>query len=79
MLGRALPFRDPETGEIVKWYGTTTDIHDMVEARKAERSTREHLLEVLTHAKLALWAVDEQQRVTILEGMPEILIADSCY
>ncbi|KAI5799045.1 hypothetical protein EDC01DRAFT_28541 [Geopyxis carbonaria] len=68
MLGRALPLHCPETGRIVKWCGTTTDIHDMVEARLSERATREHLLQALTHARITLWATDEQRRVTLLEG-----------
>ena len=28
MLGRALPLRDHKTGQILKWFGTCTDIHD---------------------------------------------------
>jgi diguanylate cyclase (GGDEF)-like protein/PAS domain S-box-containing protein len=33
-LVRAEPYRDPQTGKIVQWFGTSTDIHDgkMVEA-----------------------------------------------
>ncbi|KAF8241736.1 hypothetical protein K440DRAFT_568201 [Wilcoxina mikolae CBS 423.85] len=45
MLGRAVPLKDPETGKVLKWYGTATDIHDMVEARTAEKATREQLTE----------------------------------
>ena len=44
MLGRALPLRD-ETGEIVKWFGTCTDIGELKTALKdaAElRATLEH-------------------------------------
>lgn len=33
MLGRALPFYD-DSGRIVKWFGTCTDIHDLVVARQ---------------------------------------------
>lgn len=73
MLGRALPLRDPNTGEITKWYGTTTDIHDMVEARTAERATRAQLSEALTHAELTLWAVDRNRRFTMLEGMGDFI------
>ncbi|WP_435020456.1 PAS domain-containing protein [Tundrisphaera sp. TA3] len=34
-LVRAEPYRDPESGEIVRWFGTSTDIHD---AKLAEAS-----------------------------------------
>jgi hypothetical protein len=36
MLGRAVPFYDDD-GNIVKWFGTCTDIHDLVEARQEAR------------------------------------------
>jgi hypothetical protein len=32
---RALPLKDHERGKILKWFGTCTDIHDLVEARQA--------------------------------------------
>jgi PAS domain S-box-containing protein len=40
-LGRCVPLRD-ETGRVVRWYGTSTDIHDqkMVEAELAENRGR---------------------------------------
>jgi hypothetical protein len=69
MLGRAVPLKDPETGKVLKWYGTATDIHDMVEARTAEKATREQLAEALIHAELTLWAVDRDRKFTLLEGM----------
>jgi PAS domain S-box-containing protein len=34
-LGRALPVRDPETGGITRWYGTCTEIEELVTARTA--------------------------------------------
>ncbi len=38
-LGRALALRD-EREEIVRWYGTSTDIHDVVKAEEAARQAR---------------------------------------
>lgn len=32
MLDRACPLRD-NSGKLLKWYGTTTDIHDLVMAK----------------------------------------------
>ena len=50
-LARATPIRD-ESGRILKWYGTTTDIHQMKEAQRAlqdaDRSKNEFLA-VLSH------------------------------
>lgn len=38
-LGRALPLRDKQ-GEIVRWYGTSTDIDDVVRAEELARQAR---------------------------------------
>lgn len=68
MLGRALALRDPKTNTILKWYGTTTDIHDLVEARSVARATREQLLEVLMHGNITLWACNRDRKITLMEG-----------
>lgn len=68
MLGRALPLRDPRTSEIIKWYGTCTDIHDLVEARSEARRIRKQLREVLQHSQITLWAIDCSSHITLLEG-----------
>ncbi len=68
MLGRALPFKDLKTGKITKWFGTCTDIHDLVEARQAAKQTREKLLNVIDHAKVTVWSVDRERKITFLEG-----------
>lgn len=67
MLGRAVPFRD-ENGKIIKWFGTCTDIHDLVEARQAARQTKAQLQKVIEHAKITLWVVDRANKLTLLEG-----------
>ncbi|GEP06801.1 hypothetical protein MOX02_48390 [Methylobacterium oxalidis] len=41
-LGRALPMRD-EAGRITRWFGTCTDIQDLVEAREVLARSREEL------------------------------------
>ena len=68
MLGRALPLRDAETGKITKWFGTCTDIHDLVEARQIAKRTREQLLNVIKHALVTVWAVNRNRELTFLEG-----------
>ena len=67
MLGRAVPFYD-DSGKIVKWYGTCTDIHDLVLARQQARRTREQLQQVMQHAKILLWAINRDNKVVLLEG-----------
>ena len=68
MLGRALPLRDSKTKEIIKWFGTCTDIHALVEARQEAKETREQLLNVIRHAQVTVWAVNRDRNLTLLEG-----------
>lgn len=68
MLGRALPLRDPDSGAIVKWFGTCTDIHDTVEALAASRQSQDRLESVINHAAMTLWAVDTNGIITVAEG-----------
>jgi PAS domain S-box-containing protein len=76
MLGRALPLRDNKSGEIVKWFGTCTDIHDLVEARQAARRTREQLSNVIKHADTTVFAIDRHRRLTFFEG--KLTWGDQC-
>ena len=46
VLGRAQPVRD-ETGQIVRWYGTCTDIDEQVKAREALANSRDLLEEAV--------------------------------
>lgn len=43
MLGRALPVRDEDTGEIRRWFGTCTDIEETVAARQTLATSRDEL------------------------------------
>jgi signal transduction histidine kinase len=77
MLGRALPLKDPKTGQILRWLGTCTDIHEQVEARQAAKRFREHLCDVINHAHLVMWTVNKQGVVTFFEGkQPDKLEVD---
>lgn len=69
MQARASPFRD-NTGKILKWFGSYTDIHDLVEARMAAKRAREHLRNVITHAQVTVWTIDTELTLTLLEGKP---------
>ena len=70
MLGRALPLRDSKTGKIVKWFGTCTDIQDVVDAREESRRTQAHLLSVLRNAEMSMWAVNRDCIATFYRGDP---------
>lgn len=67
-LGRALPVRHTETGRIEKWFGTCTDVHESMEAKLSARRTREQLLNVLAHSQVSIFTVNQQRKVTMLEG-----------
>lgn len=69
MLGRAVPMRD-EQGKIVKWFGTCTDIHDLVLVREEAKQTRAQLRQVIEHARITLWAVDTDYKLNLFEGQP---------
>jgi len=68
MLGRALPLRDSKTGKILKWFGTCTDIQDIVDARNAGRKARQQLLDVLSHSQMTMWMIDREEKITFFEG-----------
>ncbi|KAH0092419.1 hypothetical protein KCU66_g17166, partial [Aureobasidium melanogenum] len=67
MLGRAVPMKD-DNGKIVKWFGTCTDIHELVLAREDARQTRLRLSQVIEMAKITLWSVNLQRNLSMLEG-----------
>ena len=67
MQCRASPLRD-QSGRILKWFGTNTDTHDLVEARLSAKRFQDHLLNVITHASVTVWTVDMDLTITLLEG-----------
>ncbi|EHY59828.1 hypothetical protein HRR83_008365 [Exophiala dermatitidis] len=68
MLGRALPLRDARSGKILKWFGSCTDIQDVVDAKLAGHRDRQNLKDLLKHSHMTLWIVDRQENVTFFEG-----------
>ena len=67
MQARGSPLRD-KSGKIVKWFGSYTDIHDLVKARQEAKNTREQFLNVIKHSKVTIWAIDRDYNITFLEG-----------
>lgn len=49
-------------------FGTCTDIHEQVVAREAAKQTRLQLLRVVEMAKITLWTVDLEHKLSMLEG-----------
>ena len=67
MLARAVPFRD-SNGKILKWYGTNTDIHDLIMARIEAARNKLQMLTVLAHAEVNLFSIGSDRKVTMAEG-----------
>src|SRR5215470_4653245 len=60
-LTRALPIRN-EAGDVIRWFGTNTDITDQIEAEKALRELNETLeqrVEAETRERFHVWNVSE--------------------
>lgn len=67
MLARACPLKD-EKDKILKWYGTSTDIHDLVMARIEASRNKLQMLTVLAHAEVNLFSINKNRIVTMAEG-----------
>ena len=48
--------------------GTTTDIHDSMQAKLEAKNARQRLLSVLAHAQVTILTFDTTPRITMLEG-----------
>jgi len=67
LLIRALPLRD-ESGTIVRWYGTKTDIEDRKQAEAALRQRESDLAESQRVARLGSWSLDLATNTVRLSG-----------
>jgi PAS domain S-box-containing protein len=67
-LARGMPVRDVDSGQILRWYGTSTDVHNQVEAHAASRRLHDQLQTVIDHAAITLWALNCEGHITIAEG-----------
>jgi PAS domain S-box-containing protein len=70
-LSRALPIRN-DIGEVIRWFGTNTDITEQIEAERALRELNDHLeqrVQAETRERLQIWTVSEDLLVvTDMEG-----------
>ncbi|MGC6400504.1 PAS domain-containing protein [Sphingomonas sp. FW199] len=61
VLGRAAPVRDDQ-GRITRWFGTCTDIQEIVDAREVLARSREDLERLIEERTRQLMAAEEQLR-----------------
>jgi diguanylate cyclase (GGDEF)-like protein/PAS domain S-box-containing protein len=73
---RAVPIRD-ETGEIVKWYGTATDIHDSKINEEKNRQLAERLINTLESITDAVFIVDSNWKFTYVNKEAESILRRS--
>lgn len=62
-LVRALPIKN-ENGQIVKWYGTCTDIDEVKRIEQTLRESEERFRFVVNSAPVMVWMSDPQKRFT---------------
>ncbi|KAK0734425.1 hsp90-like protein [Lasiosphaeria miniovina] len=67
-LGRALPLRNKQTGQIEKWFGTCTDVHESIESKLEAKRIRQQLLSVIALSHMTMFTIDVNYKVTMLEG-----------
>ncbi|QSZ28603.1 hypothetical protein DSL72_003102 [Monilinia vaccinii-corymbosi] len=67
MQMRACPLLD-NNGNVLKWYGTNTDITDTVISRIEAKRNKHQILSVLAHAEVNLFCVNENSLITMVEG-----------
>lgn len=72
-LIRALPLRNQQ-GEIVNWFGTSTDIHDRVFTEVALRETQQQLQAILDNSPAAIYLVDSHGKNLLVNRQYEKLL-----
>ncbi len=61
-LSRALPIRD-ERGEVVRWFGTNTDVTEQLQTEEALRESESRFRQMAEAAPTTVWTADASGRV----------------
>jgi PAS domain S-box-containing protein len=67
VISSAVPQRDA-SGKVVKWVGSTTDVHELREAQDALAHREERLRLVLEQLPVVIWNTDRELRLTYVGG-----------
>lgn len=57
-----------DDGRVLKWYGSSTDIHDLVMQRLEADRTRAQVVGMLTHAEVALYRISSSWELSEMDG-----------
>jgi PAS domain S-box-containing protein len=72
-LVRGEPYRDPQTGEIIRWFGASVDIHDRKIAEEQLRDTTRRLNAVLDNASVSIFLMNDQHQCIYMNPASERL------
>jgi PAS domain S-box-containing protein len=72
-LGRAFPVRS-STGEVVRWFGTATDVHELFEAQEALREDQALLRTVIDTIAEPIYVKDAQSRLILVNDATLALV-----
>ncbi|KAK5102846.1 hypothetical protein LTS08_003647 [Lithohypha guttulata] len=67
MSVRSRPLLD-SNGKVLKFYGTLTEVHDIVVARLEAERKKAQLMAILSHAEIGLFEVTVEDNLRVLEG-----------
>ena len=63
-INRATPYRDPNTGKVVKWFGITIDVHDRKMAQQALSESENRFRTMAQHSPMWIWMTDKKVNVS---------------
>ncbi|KAG9009764.1 hypothetical protein FRB94_011457 [Tulasnella sp. JGI-2019a] len=77
MVAKAVPSRNPATGQVTHWVATATDVDELVQARSDAVKVKEHVTAVLNGAHVVLFSVDRDEIVTFFEGSSDKVLTNN--